>query len=190
MGGRGSGRPGSLHNTFGYQRLGLKGITKRYSFMGHRIRLGPTYPDPYMDTSAGRFYLDWTECNLGGHRAWFKCRCGRRTSKMFAPKRSIQNKGGKSDSWACRHCHGIEYDSQYQSATSKKIARCWRIAGKLGLKEILIDPDEIERPKGMHRKTFERLRQEFEDAYYDMHYDLREWVMETEAYLDKMKPDR
>src|SRR3712207_8448600 len=43
VGGPGSGRPGSLHNTFGYHRLGLKGVTKKHSFMGHKIRLGPRY---------------------------------------------------------------------------------------------------------------------------------------------------
>src|SRR3712207_6961502 len=59
VGGPGSGRPGSLHNTFGYHRLGLKGVTKQHSFMGHKIRLGPRYPDTYVDTSAGRFALDW-----------------------------------------------------------------------------------------------------------------------------------
>jgi hypothetical protein len=50
VGGPGSGRRGSLHNTFGYHRLGLKGVTKKHSFMGHKIRLGPRYPDSYVDT--------------------------------------------------------------------------------------------------------------------------------------------
>jgi hypothetical protein len=75
---------------------------------------------------------------------------------MFAPYSSIQDKGGKGN-WACRHCHEIEYESQYQGPISKKIARYWRIAHKLGLDSILVVPTRIEKPKGMHQKTFERL---------------------------------
>jgi Zn-finger protein len=175
VGGPGSGRPGSLHNTFGYHRLGLKGVTKKHTIHGHRIRLGPRYPDSYIDTSAGRFALDWTPCNFGGHRVWFLCRCGKRTSTMFAPYSSIQDKGGKGN-WACRHCHEIEYESQYQGPISKKIARCWRIAHKLGLDSILVVPTRIEKPKGMHQKTFERLLEEFEEAQYQMEYELGAWL--------------
>ena len=175
MGGPGSGRHGSFHNTFGYHRLGLKGVTKKHSFMGHKIRLGPRYPDSYVDTSAGRFALDWTACHFGGYRAWFKCRCGKRTSTMFAPYSSVTDKGGKGN-WACRHCHAIEYESQYQDPISKKIARCWRIAHKLCLGSILVVPARIEKPKGMHQKTFERLLEEFEEAQYQMENALGAWL--------------
>jgi len=75
------------------------------------------------------------------------------------------------------HCvHSFEYESQYQGPISKKISKCWRVAKKLGLDSILVTPELIGRPKGMHEKTYHKLLDEFEEAQYEMHAALGAWL--------------
>jgi hypothetical protein len=56
-----------------------------------------------------RVPITWTDCALGGSRAWFVCSvysngrfCGRRVAILYAA----------GDLFACRHCYGLAYASQ------------------------------------------------------------------------------
>ncbi|MEA3275952.1 MAG: hypothetical protein U9Q81_11800 [Pseudomonadota bacterium] len=93
-------------------------------------------------------YLDWTPCNLGGQRPWFRCPargCGRRVAILYG--------GGI---FACRHCYQLAYTSQRETYDDRSARRADRIREKLGWEPGILNGDGW-KPKGMHWNTFERL---------------------------------
>ena len=99
--------------------------------------------------------IAWTACALGGQRPWFICtalvagvRCGRRVAKIYL---------GGSPIFACRHCHHLAYASQLETAFHRDIAKAMKIRMQLGGSPNLCDPFPG-KPKGLHWRTFERLR--------------------------------
>lgn len=57
-----------------------------------------------------RVPLDYTECNFGGERPWFRCPgkdCGERVGKLYSAP--------GSDLYLCRHCHDLGYKSSQNS---------------------------------------------------------------------------
>ena len=100
-------------------------------------------------------YLAWTPCNLGGRRAWFICPargCGRRVAILF---------GGSI--FACRHCHKLAYECQRETDDDRACRRADTIRRRLGWERGILNGSGW-KPKGMHWRTFERLRAEH-DAY-------------------------
>jgi hypothetical protein len=91
--------------------------------------------------------LTYTACNYGRSRPWFLCPaqgCGRRVAILY---------GGTI--YVCRHCHRLAYDSQSENFTYRALRRGDKIRARL-------DPDARwrdipDRPKGMHRQTYDRL---------------------------------
>lgn len=97
-------------------------------------------------------YLEWTPCNLGGRRAWFLCPargCGRRVAILF---------GGSI--FACRHCHKLAYQCQRETDDDRAMRRADTIRLRLGWGAGIANP-EGGKPKGMHWRTFERLKAEY-----------------------------
>lgn len=94
-------------------------------------------------------YLEWTGCNLGGRRAWFLCPargCGRRVAILY---------GGSV--FACRHCHKLAYECQRETDDYRAMRRVDTIRRRLGWAAGIANPAGG-KPKGMHWKTFWRLR--------------------------------
>lgn len=99
--------------------------------------------------------LEWTPCHLGGRRAWFHCPargCGLRVAILF---------GGSI--FACRHCHRLAYASQRERADDRATRRADRLREKLKWEPGILNGDG-DKPKGMHWRTFERLKSEH-DAF-------------------------
>jgi hypothetical protein len=99
--------------------------------------------------------LKWTGCNLGGRRVWFLCPakgCGRRVAILF---------GGSI--FACRHCHKLVYTCQRETDDDRAARRADRIRNRLGWEAGILN-GEGNKPKGMHWRTFVRLKAEH-DAY-------------------------
>lgn len=97
-------------------------------------------------------YLEWTGCNLGGRRAWFLCPargCGRRVAILF---------GGSI--FACRHCHKLAYKCQRETDDDRAMRRADTIRRRLGWGAGIANP-EGGKPKGMHWRTFERLKAKY-----------------------------
>jgi len=97
--------------------------------------------------------LEWTPCNYGGTRVWFRCptrACGRRVAILYG-----------SGIFACRQCHQLAYESQRERPYNRALSRAQGIVEKLGGKWAEGFPD---RPKGMHWNTYSRLYREYEDA--------------------------
>lgn len=99
--------------------------------------------------------LEWTQCNLGGRRVWFRCPalgCGRRVAILF---------GGSV--FACRHCHNLAYACQRETASDRTMRRAETIRSRFGWEAGIANPPG-DKPKGMHWRTFERLKAEH-DAF-------------------------
>ena len=99
--------------------------------------------------------LDRTTCHLGGERVWWRCPaagCGRRVAILF---------GGSI--FACRNCHKLSYRCQRETDDDRATRRADTLRDKLKWEPGILN-GEGRKPKGMHWRTFERLRAEH-DAY-------------------------
>jgi hypothetical protein len=96
----------------------------------------------------------WTSCRYGGIRPYFVCpgvvngiACGRRVTKLY----------GAGRYFLCRHCYRLAYASQREDSYDRASRRAnnirMRLGGELGTAAPFPD-----RPKGMHYKTYERLK--------------------------------
>lgn len=91
--------------------------------------------------------IDWTPCNYGGKRAWWKCPCcGRRVAVLYSGKM-----------FACRHCHKLAYQTQREQAHDRAGSRADTIRKRLGWDAGILNLPGG-KPKGMHWRTFERLQ--------------------------------
>jgi hypothetical protein len=99
-------------------------------------------------------HVSWTRCHLGcGMRPWLNCpHCQRRVAKLF---------NGLAG-YFCRACVGNPpYASQTKSTQSRRHFEACKIRLRLGGIISLTAPFP-ERPRGMHRKTYTRLRRRAE----------------------------
>jgi hypothetical protein len=115
----------------------------------HRGNDGPWKDENYPVT------VEWTRCNYGGARAWFRCPasgCGRRVAILY---------GGEI--FACRHCYQLAYDSQREAPHDRAVTRAQAIRRKLGGTVNLFERFP-EKPNGMHWSTYQRLYMEAEEA--------------------------
>jgi len=99
-------------------------------------------------------------CRYGGSRPYFICpgvvngvACGRRVAKLHGPGRYF----------LCRHCYRLAHASQSEDTWDRTLRKANKIRTRLGG-----DPGMLEifpeRPKGMWRRTYERLRDEAFEA--------------------------
>jgi hypothetical protein len=101
-----------------------------------------------------RLPISLTACHLGGVRPWFVCPvycdgnyCGRRAAILYCA----------GDLFACRQCYCLSYESQQQTPLHRGLEQARKIRMRLGGSADLLEPFPA-RPKGMHRRTFQRLR--------------------------------
>jgi hypothetical protein len=93
--------------------------------------------------------INWTNCNYGGQRVWWLCPtvgCGRRVAVLYMDKVC-----------ACRHCHNLAYKSQREQAVDRDICKADALRKRLGWVPGILH-GEGGKPKGMHWKTYNRLR--------------------------------
>jgi hypothetical protein len=95
-----------------------------------------------------RIAISWEPCRLGGERPYFHCpSCGRRVLQLYV-----------RGQFFCRHCHGLSYPSQRERESDRAQRKAnhirKRLGGEPGWQNIPA------RPKGMHKRTYERLRDE------------------------------
>ena len=99
-------------------------------------------------------------CRVGGTRPYFTCPgvvngldCGRRVVKLY----------GSGRYFLCRHCYRLAYSSQSEGEWDRALRRANKVRMRLGG-----DPGMAslfpKRPKGMWRRTYERLRNDAFEA--------------------------
>ncbi len=95
-------------------------------------------------------------CRFGGARSYFICpgiACGRRISMLY----------GAGRYFLCRRCHGLAHASQSEGAWDRTLRRANKIRQRLGGDPGMAAPFPS-KPKGMWRRTYERLRGQAFDA--------------------------
>jgi hypothetical protein len=104
--------------------------------------------------------ITWTACPFGGRRPWFVCSascsgryCGRRVAVLY----------GAGELFACRHCYGLAYLSQQESPLDRSLSQAQKIRLRLGGSPSTFDAFP-EKPRRMHRRTYDRLRAQGEKA--------------------------
>ena len=103
-----------------------------------------------------RVGLAWTACRYGGQRPWLVCpgtACGRRVTKLY----------GAGGVFRCRHCHHLTYASRREPPHERALARAQDIRMRLGGSGSIEAPFPA-KPKGMHWRTYRRLRAASEAA--------------------------
>lgn len=91
--------------------------------------------------------LTYSSCHFGGERPWWQCaQCDRRVALLYE----------RSGSWACRHCHQLHYASQSERGHDRAIRQANKLRRRLGWQPGPALPPG-DRPKGMHRRTFDHL---------------------------------
>ena len=121
-------------------------ITRTYSI---RLMYGTKDGEPVDELVV----LDRTPCTYGGSRPWFMCpRCGRRVGVLFAGRRFL-----------CRHCHGIAYAVENEDKISSLLRRSNKLRERVQAKAGTAYPVTF-KPKGMHQKTFDRIRREIQEV--------------------------
>ena len=99
-------------------------------------------------------------CRFGGSRPYFICpgvvngvTCGRRVAKLHGPGRYF----------LCRHCYRLAHASRSEGAWDRKRRRANKIRQRLGGDPGMAAPFP-KKPKGMWRRTYERLREQAFEA--------------------------
>jgi hypothetical protein len=102
-----------------------------------------------------RVPLEWTRCNYGGKRAWFRCPtqvCGRRVAILYVGR-----------FFACRHCNKLAYRSQRLTSSVRALDQAQSIRQRLEGTANMYETFPP-RPKGMHSRTYRELRKSYDDA--------------------------
>lgn len=97
-------------------------------------------------------YLEYTACNYGGRRAWFRCPaagCGRRVAKLY---------GGAV--FACRHCHDLAYPCQREQELDRLIRKLDKLRDRLSWQPGFLGGMGA-RPKGMRQHTYSRMCEQY-----------------------------
>jgi hypothetical protein len=96
----------------------------------------------------------WMPCRFGGARPFFVCPglvngivCGRRVAKLY----------GAGTYFLCRECYRLAYASQRKDRYVRALRRANNIRMRLGGEPSTASALPV-RPKGMHRRTYDRLQ--------------------------------
>lgn len=95
-----------------------------------------------------RVQIQTSPCHLGGQRQWFTCpKCSKRVAVLYSPGRYF----------ACRQCGDLAYATQKEGAGDRASTKADKIRKRLGWEAGILNGDGG-KPKGMHWKTYQRLK--------------------------------
>jgi hypothetical protein len=127
---------------------------KDYASIGakvHKDHLILEYTHNKTDAVKQRVSITWTPCNYGGKRVWFVCpNCGKRVAVLYL--------GGKY--FGCRICCNLTYQSCNETALDRGYRKANDLRERIGGKQGCFNGLPLFKPKGMHQKTWDRIRWE------------------------------
>ena len=95
-------------------------------------------------------------CHLGGQRRWFTCPgCNKKVAMLYAP--------GKY--FVCRQCGGLAYATQKEGIGDRASRRADKLRKRLGWEAGILNGSGC-KPKGMHKSTYQRLKQHHDDLVH------------------------
>ncbi len=98
-------------------------------------------------------WLDWTPCNYGGERIWFRCPgCHSRRAVLFSV-------GGR---FRCRACHDLAYTSTRENASDRSLRRLDTLRKRMGANGGSLF-DLPPKPEDMRWSKYWRLCEAFHD---------------------------
>lgn len=110
--------------------------------------------------------LTKTCCNYGGYRCWFMCpACHRRMAVLYL-----------LGDIKCRKCHGLVYNTERDTKIKRQHRKANKIRRRLGWQPGIANLD-WEKPKGMHWKTFYRLRAKENYTAQCIMTGINQWVV-------------
>jgi hypothetical protein len=102
-----------------------------------------------------RVGLSFSSCNYGGRRPWFICpmpECNRHVAVLYL----------QGMDFICRVCAPLTYECRRLDQRNRAVLHARKIRTRLGGKVTVTDPFP-ERPKGMHRTTYNLLKTKVEE---------------------------
>lgn len=159
------------------------------------LRLEYSVADNWSEATAGEeshfVGVDYTDCNFGGVRPWFRCpgvtdgeACDRRVRKLYLPR------GAKY--WLCRECYQLQYLTSRCSGDDIRMAelrykRAFRKADAKGRRPHPNSfPSTPERPTGMHSETFEALTAEVRAARDEWEEEFNKKIRELSRHYSDL----
>lgn len=92
-------------------------------------------------------HLSFTQCKLGGTRAWWVCPCcSKRVAVLYGWGR-----------FQCRKCMDLHYLSQSETGGDRTLRRAGKLRRRLGWEPGIINP-RGGKPRGMHWQTYYQLQ--------------------------------
>lgn len=135
--------------TVTWSRGGQKTGAISYRTTSDTLRLSYTVErDGSHEEIAETFGFAFTVQRFGGQRRWIVCPCGKQCRILY---------GGKY--FRCRMCHRLTYESQYERFRAPLICKAHKVRERLGMDAGFAYPFG-DKPKGMHWKTYYRLREQ------------------------------
>jgi hypothetical protein len=127
-----------------------------YVILEYRARHGSTDWYPVRQEIA----LERTLQPFGGKRVWFRCpECQRRVALLYSGRQG----------YVCRRCMKLPYSTQCMMRQDRLYRKVRRMRTRIGASGNLLEPIRYSgKPRGMHWKTFERLRAQAEDVHMEV----------------------
>ena len=164
MGGLGSGRQFGKRTTNQVTSINVKTVGYADQLHGS-VRFRYTHEGKPVEHTV---QLTQTDCNYGGVRHWFMCGyCSRRVGVLYLS-------GGQC---ACRHCFKLAYKSERETYHDQQFRKANNIRELLGWRPGIIHADGA-KPKGMHWKTFNRMKAEHDFRVQKILGHTAQWIEE------------
>lgn len=146
-------------------------IGEEYFAYSCQIKLFPTkvfFSTPTDSLNYSYFSpIETTKCNYGGIRHWFLCtnqKCKRRCKKLYMDRQGY---------FFCRKCLNLAYITQNRSQLDRIIDKKWKLIRKLGAEsDFVLDS---QKPKGMHWKTFDQIRNQIAELDLRATLGISDW---------------
>ncbi len=130
-------------------------------------------------------YGDWTEmeyavaiertpCHFGGERVWFRCPavgCLRRVAVLYGAKYFV-----------CRTCYRLAYQCQRETDSDRATRRAYSLRNQACDWGTIFDP--LFRRKGMHKRTFERIKAQYFRKVYTAFSDFPKEQASLDGLID------